>query len=162
MARLYPMLLFALLVLVVPVESEGYAELAKLNEVSIVVAAFDRDAKELLTLNENDIKNQIFVFLRSKLPNLKVKETSLSSAMIAVNLGKIPAHGRTTVYYGEILLKVFRPVTIKKTGGLTYNAAVWSRSAILAGPPDSATGNVREYLDQLLTIFAADWYRDNP
>ncbi|MEE8076888.1 MAG: hypothetical protein V3T60_14830 [Candidatus Binatia bacterium] len=162
MARLYPMLLFALLVLMVPVESAGYAELAKLNEVSIIVQTFDRDAKELLTLNEDDIKNQVFVFFRSKLPNLKVKESSQSSVYIAANIGKIPAHGGTAGYYGEVLLKVSRPVIIKKTGTLTYKAAVWSRSAILMGTSGGATANVRVFLDQLLTKFAADWYRVNP
>ncbi len=48
MTRLYPMLLFALLVLVVPVESAGQdGQLARLIEVKIVVEDLSSDAKEL-------------------------------------------------------------------------------------------------------------------
>ena len=73
MARLYPMLLFALLVLMVPVESAGqYGQLAKLSEVGISVESLTRASKEL-GLTKEDIKNHVFVFLRSKLPRLEVK-----------------------------------------------------------------------------------------
>ena len=48
MARLYTILVFALLVLVVPVESAGQnGQLARLSEVHIVVERLSQDAKEL-------------------------------------------------------------------------------------------------------------------
>jgi len=62
MARFYTMLLFALLVLVMPVESAGQnGEIAKLSEVQIVVNNLSQESKEL-GLNMGEIKNHVFVF----------------------------------------------------------------------------------------------------
>ncbi len=88
MARLYPMLLFALLVLMVPVESAGQdGQLAKLSEVQIVVEDLRQGEKEL-GLREDDIKNYVFVFLRSKLPRLAVKDSVQPSVLIVINMTK--------------------------------------------------------------------------
>ena len=89
MARLYTMLLFALLVLVMPVESAGQnGQLARLSEVDILVEQIRSEGKEL-GLNRDDIKNHVFVFLRSKLPGLAVKENVLPYIYINVNVGKL-------------------------------------------------------------------------
>ena len=88
MARLYPMLLFALLVLVVPVESAAQTgELAKLSKVKIVVEKLTQDSKEL-GLNEDDIIYQVFVYLRSKLSRLKVSKSADSTVYVNANILK--------------------------------------------------------------------------
>jgi len=39
---------------------------------------------------------------------------------------------------------------------------VWESIYLIKGVPDEAVAHAREVLDELLTDFAADWYRDNP
>ena len=88
MARLYPILLFALLILVLPVESAGqYGQLGKLSELKIVVLPFSNYEKKL-ELNEDNIKNQVFEFLRSKLSRISVKESAIEGLNVIINLGE--------------------------------------------------------------------------
>ncbi len=162
MARLYPMLFFALLVLVVPVESAGqYGDLAKLSEVKILVEGLGSDAKEL-GVNEDNIKNHVFVFLRSMLPRLKVSESAVPYLYLNLNiLYSETVGGKKTGYFGSIRIEIFRSVTINKTGSRIFSI-VWRENMILNGPKDGAAIAVRDSLDTLLTKFAAAWYRDNP
>jgi len=162
MVRLYPMLYFALLALVVPVVSAGQdGQLAKLSEVKIVVGDIRQEEKEL-GLNKDDIKNYVFVFLRSKLPQLTVKETVQPHIFISVNLKKRYIDGRFIGFHGGIHVDIVRPVKIIKTGGIMF-ATLWHKGGTLIGPADDGVGTtVRRFLDQLLTNFAADWNKDNP
>ena len=161
MARLYPMLLFALMVLVMPVESAGQnGQLAKLSEVKIVVEKLSRETKEL-GLKVGDIKNHAFVLLRSKLPRLVVKDSSAPYIYIRINIGKGKSGDSVAGYYGAVIVEVKRIVTISKTGRVAF-ASLWNDGTILIGPKGGAVSVVREVLDVFLTTVAADWYRDNP
>jgi len=161
MARLYPMLLIVLLVLVVPVESQGQnGQLAKLSEVKLVVAELSSEAKEL-GLNKDDIRNHVFVFLRSKLPRLVVKESPGPIVKISIILQHLDSGTVQSGYCGGIRFQIFRPVTINKTGTLIA-ANVWELSHSFYGPQSNSPTHVRAMLDTSLNNFAADWYRDNP
>jgi len=162
MVRLYPLLFFALLVLVMPVESEAQdGKLAKLSEVRIIVEALRSDGKEL-GLNENDIKNHVFVLLRSKLPRLVVKDSVIPYVFINVSVGKDRSiDGQIIGYYGSVSVQVMREVTINKTGSSAI-ADLWQYSRNITGPMGSTDSHIRAVLDKILTDFAADWYRDNP
>jgi len=160
MARLYLMLLFALLVLIVAGKSAGqYGELAKLSEVRIVVEDLESEEKEL-GLKEDDIKNHVFVFLRSKLPRLAVKESS-PYVYIRVTMRFSRQEGRKIGYFGAVQVMITRQVYIQKNSQATW-ATVWERLFIINGPLKEAVPAVRDTLDVLLTQFAADWYKDNP
>ena len=163
MARLYTTLFFVLLVLMVPVESAAATgDLAKLSEIRIVIEHMGSNEKEL-GLNENDIKNHVFVFLRSKLPTLKVTESVVVPYVyINLNIAKYrTGSGAILGYVGSVRVHIERQVTIDKIGKLTA-APVWINSTLVSGLQDKAVAHVRESLDDLLTAFAADWYRDNP
>ncbi len=165
MARLYPMLLFALLVLMLPVESAAQSgQLAKLSEVQLFLTFDGGDEKEL-ALTEKDLKNHVFVLLRSKLPRLAVKESTKSSIRISTDLS-IGTGGEGKIklfYYGHVSLTLSRPVIYEETGKSGYGIA-YQATHSLTGPfrREVASTHVREVLDRLLTLFAADWYRDNP
>jgi len=89
MSRLYLMLFFALLVLVVPVESAGQnGQLARLSEVHIVVERLSQDAKEL-GFNRDEIRNYVFVNLGRKLPRLVVNESAVPFIDIVANINKV-------------------------------------------------------------------------
>ena len=156
MARLYPMLLFALLVLVVPVESEGQnGELAKLSEVKILVESLLSAEKEL-GITRGDIKNQVFVFLRGKLPRLRVSKSASPYVYIRVTMSN-----DKTGYFGAVQLMLSRVVSNKLTGD-DIRAYVWESIYIVSSGLGNAPDHVRRILERLLTKFAADWYRDNP
>ncbi len=131
MARLYTMPSFALLVLVVPVESVAYGELAKLKEVAISVEVLGKVEKEL-GLSKEDIKNHVFVFLRSKLPRLKVSEINDPNVYISVTLGYTMAGENKDGYHGAVKVDVHRGVTIIKNKQYTLSP-VWSNYVILSG-----------------------------
>jgi len=153
MARLYIMFFFALLVLVVPEKSAGQdGELTKLTEVRIIVGNIN-DSKKL-GVNEEDIENYVFVFLRSKLPRLKVQSEALSSLDITVSLSYIDMSGRKLGYFGYVFLRTIREVTIIETKKNT-DAAVKGSVLSLSGPLGNANSHVKEILDSLLTKFAA-------
>jgi len=164
MARLYPVAFFAFLVLVVPVESEVQdiylaKTLNKLEEVKIVVEIYD-DAKEL-GLNEEDIKNHVFVFLRSKIPSLKVKDSVTPFLRIWSTLIFINIKGRKIGYHGDVKVEVLRLAVVSKSQRPAL-LIVWSDSILFTGPRGDASTDIKKSLDRLLTKFAADWYRDNP
>ncbi len=162
MARLYPMLYFAMLVLVVPVESAGQdGQLTKLSQVRIYVEKMGSSEEEL-GLNRDDINTQVFVLLVRKLPRLKVKKSASPYVYILVNVGKdLLKSGKAIGYYGVVEIQVFRKVTINKTGRIV-SAVLWSQNYRLTGSLSGAVPHVQRSLDILLTNFAAAWNKDNP
>ena len=161
MIRLYLPIFLALFILAVPKESVGQnGQLAGLTEVKIVTGALSAKAKEL-GLSKSQINQQVFVFLRSKLPSLSVSDTATPSIKVMVGLDPIRSSSKRELgYYGTITIKVYRHVLVSKSGKSVI-APVWTDGYSLHGS-DSAVSHVRGLLDTLLTSFAADWYRDNP
>ncbi len=98
----------------------------------------------------------------SKLPRLIINESSDSFVYIRITLfiGQ-SVKGKKLDYFGSVKLKVKRRVSILKTGKTTL-ADIWDYSYIITGPMSNANTHSRDILDQLVTRFAADWYRDNP
>jgi len=140
------MLFFALLLLVVPVESAGQnGELAKLTEVKIVVEDLSLDAR-MLALNEYEIKNQVVVFLQSKLPRLKVNESAEDSIYVNAHLEIDTTEGVKADFFGAIMVKVWRRVFIFKPEKIT-SAIVYNTWAILTGPLNDARGFSQKSLD---------------
>ena len=162
MVRLYLPLFLALLILTVPKESIGQnGQLANIHQIGIVIEDLTDDAKEL-GLTKHGLKNHALVLLRSKLPYLNVHESAPEKILIAVPLYYLTIDDRSKIgFYGSVMVRVFRPVTVNATGKL-MRAVVWLESYTALSALDIGPATVREPLDQLLTIFAADWYRDNP
>lgn len=162
MKRLFLMLFWGLLMLVVPVKSAGQnGELTKLNKVRIIVSDLDPEMKEL-GLSRYNIKNHVSVFLRGNLPRLEVNISSMPYVYINVNLAIRTTKTKTrTGHFGSVSVQVNRLVTINKTRKVHY-ATVWSKGLILSGPLGAAPAAVRENLALLLTKFATDWHQDNP
>ena len=161
MVRLYLPFFLALFILVVPKESEGqYGKLAELTEVRIVVENL-KEAKEKLGLTSKDVENHVLVLLRSKLPGLEVSRSLSSLLYININLGLATSHGKPFGYFGAIDVEVRREVIIIGTKK-TIMATVWNTGSRMIGNTNQVSNKVRETLEELLTEFAADWYRDNP
>ncbi len=162
MARLFPMLYFALLVLVVPVEAVGQSgQLAKMSSVTIEVNL--NPTTEELGIIKDEIKNHILVFLRSKLPRLAVKESGYPSLEVAIQLQLLNIGGQNEEvgYHGVVVGYVKDYVSHLTTKKVIF-ATLWTNGFTSSGLSNSASTNVNQVLDRLLTDLAADWYRDNP
>jgi hypothetical protein len=165
------MLLFALLVLVVLVESAVSGVLTKFREVNIEVAihkqarlfGLDEDSiknhhkqARLFGLDEDSIKNHVLVWLRSKVPRLVVNESAVPHIQTQFNLNEIGG-----LVFGSVGIEIVRQVTIKENDEDAL-ACVWRTGFIIHSSLDSTRARALEFLDRSLTQFAADWYRDNP
>ena len=162
MIRLYLLFFLALLILVVPKESAGQnGNFTEMSETFISVPNLSRCAKKL-GLDKTSIKNQALVLLRSKLPRLLVKDSAVSGVYVSVYAGPTKTVGGNTVgYFGYVSVGVSRNVTITKTG-LNTAGFLWYNTLAIRGTTSTVMENVRISLDQLITEFAAAWYRDNP
>ncbi len=162
MVRLYPIVFFALLVMVMPKEgSSASGDISKLLEVRVEVGDLGEDERKL-GLNKKVIETHAIVTLLRKLPRVVVNESAKSVVQIRTifGTGKM-VDGLEKWYFGAMIDSVVRPVTILKTGRST-KAIVWNRLYTLTGPLGTTAADVRRNLERLLTDFAADWYRDNP
>lgn len=162
MVRLYPIVFFALLVMVMPKEgSSASGDISKLLEVRVEVGDLGRD-EMTLGLNKKVIETHAIVTLLRKLPRVVVNESAKSVVQIRTIFGTGKMVGGVEKwYFGAMMVSVVRPVTILKTGRST-KAIVWNRLYTLTGPLGTTAADVRRNLERLLTDFAADWYRDNP
>ena len=162
MIRLYLPFFLALLFLVGPKESIGQdGQLTQINSVTIVVWLSDK-AKEM-GLTKRGIKDQILVSLRSKLPRLAVNKLAHYRLLVSVSLvyERIPSGEKTNTYFGHILVAVLGYVTQLETNKPVL-APLWTLASSLMGPAPDSSETANNIVDQMLTKFAADWYRDNP
>jgi len=163
MVRLFLSVFFALFILAVPKESVGQTgQLAGLTEIKILVENLSRAAKQSGLIG-TQFKDHILDFLQSKLPRLAVAKSGDSFIDVSINIDYVTtASGRSNNdFNGSILLQIYRKVAVHKTAKVVL-VPVWTKSFSLEGPLSSAHSHVRDTLDDLLTKFAADWYRDNP
>ena len=160
MIRLHLPLFFALLILATPVDLLGQdGSLAEMHKLSINVSV--SALGQSLGANEDNLNSHVLVLLRSKLPRLSVIDESPVHILILVDLGVIKLErGREIGYYGNVYVGAKRWINLIATNK-TLLETVWGRRSIVTGPDDASTG-VRRALDTLITLFAADWYRDNP
>ena len=163
MHRLYLTLFSALLILVMPRESDGVSSPSGLTGLQKVSITVDLEGSAIgIGLNERSMRNQILVSLKSKLPRLQVSD-EIGKGIFGVNvyLDTYRIGQRETLYYGAITTSAMRTVVIKETGQSSV-AFVWTETFMIAGPSNKIRNGVREALHELLTQFAAQWYRDNP
>ena len=129
--------------------------LGNLKELSILVEDVDPIGKKL-GLTEKGLADEILVQLRAKLPRLKivVGKPLIEFLYLHVNIDERPAGG----HYGIVLLHMKRVVMVVATAE-TRSASVWHEGTIFIGPPGDGPRHVREIISELVTKFAADYYR---
>jgi len=140
--------------------------LKRLRQTSIVAATLDADAKTL-GLSRKSLESQMLVGLRRDIPKLAVRESAIPTLDLQVTvLRNILVGGQKRGFTVCVALSMVRPVTILEDVGvgevaLTF-ATVWYEGALLRGPRESIRQQVKDSIDELLTEFAADYYRQNP
>jgi len=132
-------------------------KLGNLKELTILVEEVG-PIGEKLGLTEKGLADEILVQLRAKLPRLKivVRRPLPSSDYLYLNvtIGELPGGG----HWGNVLLQMMREVIVTATAE-TRSASVWPDNVIFRGPPGDAPRQVLEGIGELVTKFAADYYR---
>lgn len=152
----------AVLLLCCAVGSELKAEskFQRLKTVGIVVEDLSTNAVKV-GLTREDLESAAFVALKSKLPKIAVGKAAVSYVYINVTL---TCSEYVCAANADISLQ--RPSTVLEDDEETkvgfQMANVWHENTLFIGPRDTMSHRVKEYLDEALTNFAAEWYKANP
>ena len=140
--------------------------LTRLRQTSILAETLSADAKTI-GLSIKSLESQMLVGLRRDIPKLAVRESAIPYLYLVVTVERETyMGGQERGFVACVLLKMKRPVTIQEdewVGEVTNDmATVWDEGDLLGGPRTSIRQQVKDSISKLLTLFAADYYRQNP
>ena len=140
--------------------------LTSLRQTAILVETLSAAAKTV-GLSRKSLESQVLVGLRRDIPRLAVRESAIPVLYLVVTVLQDRTVGERDLGFSVFVeLKMVRPVTILEDvgfGEVTFaQAPVWERGKILGGPRSSIRQQVKDEIDEKLTAFAADYYRQNP
>ena len=140
--------------------------LTRLRQTSIVAETLHEDAKTL-GLSIKSLESQVLVGLRRDIPRLTVRESAVPVLYLQVTaLQETNVGGQESGFSVSVLLGMLRPVMIREdvgVGEVTFTmATVWWKTALLVGSRTSMRKQVKDEINEKLTEFAADYYRQNP
>jgi len=131
-----------------------------LSGTRIVVEDFDSYERGI-QLDEETLKSQAIVSVKRNIPKMRVEDKSVES-YIYMNIRCMPT-GTGTACDVRISLKRNIMVLTEKLDPVGYGVGeVWHKGSMLVGPSSGMPERVRNTVDQLLTNFAADYYKANP
>ncbi len=140
--------------------------LKRLRQTQIVVEPLDAETKAL-GLSIKSLESQMLVGLRRDIPKLAVRESAIPFLTLVVTLERETyVGGQERGFVAFVSLNMWRPVTILEdvgVGEVTFKMAmVWNSGGLLVGSRRSMRQQVKDSIDEKLTEFAADYYRQNP
>ena len=149
--------------------SQEAKPLKDLRQVRIVVEHFNTSDRTL-GLSETQLESQVLVGLKRNISRLSIDKNAES--FVYVNIASVMRHtirGQNIGAAVRVELELFRPVFILSDDYPTTRtiigsvfACVWDKGSILTGPRDGMARRVQNEIDNHLTEFAADYYRQNP
>ncbi len=144
-------------------------DLTKLKSVCVRTESLSTESKEKMRLSEEAIGNHVFVLLKAKLPRLMVaryagKDTGLCSGgdeaslwiEVDLSIGRIKG-GEEGGYFGAVHVLLLRS-TSWRSGNIGLGIAYISNFT-LVGPFHLAKEQVNDRLNELITDFAAEYYK---
>jgi hypothetical protein len=148
-----------------PQETKG-APLKSLRQTTVLAESLGADAKAL-GLSVKSLESQMLVGLRRDIPRLAVRESAIPYLYLNLNVLRNTTVGGTETGFSVcVSLQMKRIVMIQDDvadGEVTLAmAVVWHRGSLLGGSRRSIRQQVRDSIDEKLTEFAADYYRQNP
>ncbi|MFQ5989402.1 MAG: hypothetical protein ACE5K9_05755 [Candidatus Methylomirabilales bacterium] len=141
-------------------------DLTKLRTVCVRVEPLSPDVRRDFGLSEESIRNYIFVRLQGKLPRLRVQRHAQTyggctrnspTLRVIVSLDTSPIGNGKIGYYGSAKIRLVRRT--RWDSGSTGLGIAYSSSTIFVGPMSDAGEHVNSILDDLLSDFAAEYYR---
>src|SRR6266478_3083303 len=140
-------------------------ELKDLHQVSIVIEKLG-DSEKRVGLTEEALQSQTLVALKRDLPRLEVKEDAIP--FLYVNTIATRVHFESGGDLGTALclsIQLKRSVMVlnddrRVIGGMV--TTVWETGTLLVGSSENMASRVRDKINDLMTQFAAAYYRQNP
>ena len=140
--------------------------LTSLRQAFILVEPLPPDAKTV-GLSRKSLESHLLVGLRRDIPKLAVRESALPTLYLSVTaLRETYVGGQESGFAVCVILKMQRLATILHDVGVgdvtLESVTVWDNGTILVGSRTSIRQQVKDSIDEMLTLFAADYYRQNP
>lgn len=141
-------------------------DLTKLRSICVTVEPLSADVRQDFGLSEESIGNYVFVRLQGKLPGLRVQRYAKTyggcmrnapTLRIILSLDSSNTGDGKAGYYGSAKIRLVRRARWD-SGSLGLGIA-YSSSTIFRGPMSGAGGHVNTILDDLLSDFAAEYYK---
>ncbi len=142
-------------------------DLTKLKSVCLMVEVLPADARRDLSMDEREITNQVYAWLKGKLPRLLVEQHTRASMgacaagtpelWVVVTLGTTKLGGRILGHYGNVSIRLTRSVLWES--GREGRGIAYLDDMILKGRMEIAGQNVNGALESLLDTFAAEYYK---
>jgi hypothetical protein len=130
-----------------------------LEGIDIVIEGFNKDVD--LGFSPQDVDSQVLVAIKRDLPKLPVGKRF--AAYIYVRITTITITGG---YASNVSVELRRLSHISRENqtdtGILVVGAVWQKGAILSGTASTIRSRIFEEINEELTAFAADYYRENP
>ncbi len=143
------------------------ADLTKLKSLCVISEKLSADAMQDHSLSKEAITNHVYVWLKGKLPGLRVERftgayTGACSVgkprlFISVNIETDMIGRKKIGYFGAVNITMTRVATWE-TGSVSM-AIAYSAGKILTGPMGKAGTHVNRLLEEILTDFAAEYYK---
>ena len=153
-----PALVCAMLYLVVTTKAVHAQQLADLQYISIVIGDLSSET-ERVGLTKQSLTDTVRVGLKRDAPKLLIDSTPPVSVLYV----KITSVGDGTASF--ISVSVVRPGEVRgDNGGKVYSGpvTVWHRGYLLTGPTATMASQIRDSINEGVTDFAAQYYKDNP
>lgn len=137
--------------------------LADMQRIGIVIDDLDTEEKNM-GLTRESLTDVVLLALKRDVPKLTINEDSMvANNDIYVRITSSMVDQHNVVSFVEV--SILRPAAIAGDSGakvLTPSATVWSRGKLLGSPLSSMRSHIRDYLNQAVTEFAAQYNKDNP
>jgi len=134
-------------------------DLADLQHIGIVIEDLDPDS-ESVGLTKQFLSDMVLVGLKRDVPKLKIDNESVSS-FFYVQITTVTLNNGTAC---AIDVALERPAMIVGDNGKIFStvAKVWDKGSLLKGPTSGTASRIRDFINDFVTAFAAQYYKDNP
>lgn len=131
-----------------------------LTGVKILVEELTDESKSL-GLTSQSVRDHVLVALKRDIPKLKVSDTL--SPYVYVRITSLIFGVNNDFVASNIEVHLKRPVLIGETPDLiAVKATVWDKEALMTDSTTNMASRINNEISNILTMFAADYYKDNP
>ena len=154
-----PALACALFCLFMTTKSAYAQDLADLRRIAFVIEDIDKYS-ESAGITKQSLSDTVLVGLKRDVPKLKIGNEPVSSFFYV----QISTIGASSGIATSVDVSVHRRAEIQGDNGRKILSAVtvWQHGDMLSGPLYDMASRIRDHINQAITAFAAQHYKDNP
>jgi hypothetical protein len=147
--------------LAAPESTKCQQELTGLQRIHIVIENLDKETADM-GLNEKSLRDQILVALKRDIPKITIVDTLGASSFVYLQITSLLTATKGAA--ACVVVSLERPVQIIRDDGSKYLsiAEVWKEGHIELGPVDHMPSRIRDRINEAMTAFAAEYYKQNP